>query len=317
MRAEIDIHPDMDGKCRSRSPDAIIAALADAQHGRVARRQLLAAGLGRGAIEHRIEHGRLHRVAQGVYAVGHRVGTREARLMEALLASGPEAALSHRAAAALWGLRRSELREVTVPRDRRSAAGVVVHRCRLPPDEVTVRDGMAVTTVPRTVFDLAAVRRERDVRRALREAERQRLVDALSLADLVERHPGRRGVATIRSILADARLGLDVTRSELEERFLDFVAASGLPRPATNIVVLGYECDVVWREHGVIVELDGHASHGTREGFEADRERDRILAVAGWHVIRVTWRQLATDAAAVRADLQRLLSRSRPTFSMT
>ena len=313
MPAEIDIDPTIGGECRCRSADELISALAEAQHGRVARRQLLAAGLGSRAIDHRVERRRLHVVLPGVYAVGHRGGTREARWMEALLACGPEAVLSHRAAAALWDLARYEHRDVTVPRDRRGSGGIVVHRARLAPDEVTTRRGMAVTTVPRTVFDLAAVRPHRDVRRAADEAERRQRWDVLSLADLVERHPGRRGVAVVRTILAEGRLGLDVTRSVFEERFLEFIAESGLPRPAVNALVLGYECDMVWHEAGLIAELDGHASHATRTRFEGDRERDRVLAVAGWCVIRVTWRQLATSPEALRADLHRLFARSRST----
>jgi len=295
----------------------VIAELADAQHGRVARRQLLAAGLGSRAIDHRVACGRLHVVLRGVYAVGHRAGSPDARWMEALLACGPEAVLTHRAGTARWGLRAYAVREVTVPRDRRGAGGVIVHRARLAPDEVTSLEGMAVTTVPRTIFDLAAVRPEREVRQALREAEYRQLTDVLSLADLVERYPGRRGVAVIRKILAERNVGLDVVNSEFEMRFLDFIARAGLPRPAVNVAVLGYQCDMVWHDQRLIVELDGHASHKTRDVFESDRERDRVLAVAGWHVIRVTWRQLVGQPDALRADLRRLLARSRSTFTPT
>jgi putative AbiEi antitoxin of type IV toxin-antitoxin system len=84
--------------------DALIAQLAERQHGVVARRQLLDLGLGRGAISERLACKRLHRVHRGVYAVGHRVISQRGWWMAAVLASGPDAVLSHRSAAALWGI---------------------------------------------------------------------------------------------------------------------------------------------------------------------------------------------------------------------
>ena len=133
-----------------------------------------------------------------------------------------------------------------------------------------------------------------------------RLADPLSLHHLVARHPGRRGVATLRALLADAALGTTVTRQELEHVFAAFVKEAGLPRPATNVLVEGYEVDAVWRDARLIVELDGRAVHSTRRAFESDRARDRALTVAGWRVIRVTWRQLHRDRAALAGDLHRL-----------
>jgi hypothetical protein len=143
------------------------------------------------------------------------------------------------------------------------------------------------------------------------EAVIKRLTDPLSLDVLVARYPRRRGVATIKAILANARLGLDVTRGELEERFQWFLDAYGLPKPELNVELEfgGRRCivDCVWRDRRLIVELDGHAAHATRVGFESDRARDRAITVAGWRVIRITWRQLHEYADALAADLRALL----------
>jgi restriction endonuclease-like protein len=232
--------------------------------------------------------------------------------MAAVLAAGRGAALSHRSAASLWRVRPTTrpLIEVTVDRQL-SRRGIEAHRGELARDEVTTVLGIPVTTLPRTLLDLAAVLARRDVERAVEEAEVLRLSDALSLVDLVARHSGRRGVATIRAILAAKRVGSSATRSELEERFLAFVERVGLPPPEVNASVQvrgrSIECDCVWRTWRLIVELDGHAFHATAAAFERDRARDRALHAGGWRVVRITWRQLHHDAAALAADLFGLL----------
>jgi hypothetical protein len=290
--------------------DAVIGALAERQHGVVDRAQLIDLGIGSRAIRHRVDCGRLHVVHRGVYAVGHRALTRAGRWMAAVLAQGLDAVLSHRSGARLWRIRSSEgVRiDVTVPRSRRSRAGIQVHHSSLPADEVTVENGIPVTTVPRTLFDLAAVVRPQEVERAINEAEFLRLTDPLSLDDLVSRHRGERGTKTLRAILDDRRIGTAITRSELEDRFLAFLDARGLPRPEVNVLVEGIEVDCLWRDQGLIVELDGHASHATRTTFESDRVRDRVLAVAGMRTVRVTWRQLHREPDELEFDLRRLLS---------
>lgn len=153
--------------------------------------------------------------------------------MAAVLAAGPGAALSHRSAGALFGLRHSDRLEVTAPRRRRLGPGITLHRSALAADEVTALDGIPVTTVPRTLFDLSAVLGPGRVARAVHEAEVRGLADPLPLSDLVERYPRRRGVATIRAILAERRPAA-VTRTELEDRFLAFLDEGGLPRPEVN-----------------------------------------------------------------------------------
>lgn len=317
---EVCVEPLSGVECELRKPsvgmaraDRALARLGGRQHGVVSRRQLLAAGLGRRAIGSRIERGSLHSIHRGVYAVGHAKLSTEGRWLAAVLSFGPEALLSHRSAARLWRLipgARSAA-EVTRPGKCRPRVGFVVHRSHVPEDERTIVDGIPVTTVPRTILDLAAVVGKRQVERAFNEAEVQRLTDPLSIPDLLDRYPGRRGTAVLREMLGDEARISGVTRNDFEERFVAFVDANGLPCPHFNadIAVRGrfFVVDCLWPEARLIVELDGRAVHGTRRAFEADRERDRLLLADGWRVVRITWRQLDAGAG-VAADLRRLLA---------
>jgi predicted transcriptional regulator of viral defense system len=298
--------------------DAALSELAFEQHGVVSRAQLIALGLGSGAIGRRLRAGRLHRLYSGVYAVGHRAISREGRWMAAVLFCGPEAVLSHRSAAALWGIRghSSGAIEVTTPRKSRSHQRIRRHFAVLPADEVTIRDGIPVTTVPRTLFDLAADHGVDAVEHALRQSERLRLYDGLSLEDLLGRHPRRRGSRTIRACLQRRReLPAGVTREELEARFLAFLDRLGLPRPRLNAwLSLGsrrYRPDCLWPEQRLIVELDGYETHGTWSSFQGDRDRDRRLTAAGYRTIRVTWSQLNRIPDEVAADLTAALQYKR------
>ena len=194
---------------------------------------------------------------------------------------------------------------------RRPRAGLSVHRVPLAPDEVTRRRTIPVTTAQRTLLDLAGVLGPRALRRAVNEAAVLRLPDAPSLGELVARHPRARGVGALRALLRSGQAGL--TRSELEDAFLTLVDRAELPRPRVNLVLEHargrVEADCVWPHAGVVVELDGYASHGTRLAFERDRARDRALQVAGWRVVRVTWRQLVEQPDAIAAELRALLGR--------
>jgi very-short-patch-repair endonuclease len=248
---------------------------------------------------------RLHR---GVYAVGHAALSVRGQWMAAVFASGAGAVLSHRAAAALWEIREATIAEVTTPRHRDRRAGIVLHRCTLDPDQVTVRHGIPATTVARTLIDLAAVLPRHQLERALNEAHYRRLLDPSSLDALIARHRRRRGLAALRGPINDQAISNARTRSELEARFLAFLDAHQLPRPRTNLPVHGYECDCVWAAQRLIAELDGHAAHATRAGFEADRHRDRTRQARGWRTVRITWRQLHRQEPALARDLRALLA---------
>lgn len=245
--------------------------------------------------------------------------------MGAVLFCGDGAVLSHRSAAALWGMRGhgSHAIEVTVPRKSRSRGSVHRHFAVLPADEVTEHDGLPVTTVPRTLLDLAgassasATRSVDTVEQALRQSERLRLYDALSLEDLLKRYPRRPGSRVLRECLRRRReLPNGVTREELEARFLAFLRRRRLPRPRLNAWLdLGsrrFQADCLWTRERLIVELDSHQSHDTWSSFESDRDRDRRLLAAGYRTMRVTWRQLHDIPGEVAADLRALLNPQAP-----
>jgi very-short-patch-repair endonuclease len=233
--------------------------------------------------------------------------------MAAVLAGGTEAVLSHRTAAMLWGLihRSSGPIEVTRPTNARRRPQIVLHRSPLPEDERTRVDGIPVTSVSRTIFDLAAVGSRPQVERALNEVEVLGLTDSLSIPDLLERYPRRGGSAVLRDLLSGAQGAGGIAQSDLEERFAAFLDAHELPRPRLNadLAVAGrfFSVDCLWPDQRLIVELDGRAVHGTARAFEADRERDRLLLVEGWRVMRITWRQLHDRQASIATDLRRVL----------
>jgi very-short-patch-repair endonuclease len=234
--------------------------------------------------------------------------------MAAVLASGPEAVLSHWSAAAFWMIRPNSrsIIDITTPHKSRSWDGIRRHHKALPTDEVTVEEGIPVTTVPRTILDLAATESADVVGNLLRESEYRQLSDRLSLWDLVERYPGRRGVRKVRTALE--RLKEEPSgrkRSRLEECFAPFLRLYRLPQPRFNDWILldgkRYQVDCHWPGTGQIVELDGWEGHGTRTAFREDRARDRQLRVAGYSVTRVTWHQLDDEPDVIAADLRALI----------
>jgi len=238
--------------------------------------------------------------------------TVESVWMAAVLACGTSAVLSYRSAAALWGILRTArtMIEVTAAQGRHPKPGIQLHSDLLAADEITTLRGIPVTTPARTLLDLAAVLDRHQLERAMSEAEVLRLTGALSLEELLARHPRRRCAATLHTLLDAGHSG--VSRSELEDRFLRFLSLSSLPLPELNVPMQvngdWIESDCVWRPQRVIVELDGHATHGTRAAFERDRKRDRALQANGWRVVRVTWRQLRDSPEAIAGDLRALLA---------
>jgi REase_MTES_1575 len=278
----------------------------------VSRAQLSMLAVGSGAIKHRVREGRLYSVHRGVYAiVGPRLLGPYGRWMAAVLACGPGAVLSHLAAAALWGIRRGTRIEVTQPRGRKRRPGIRVHWANLPADEITTHHGIPVTTVARTLFDLSAVVQRAELRSAFRQVDQLRLTDPVGVGPLIERYPRKPGIPILKAVFEEAQRGLGILKSELEERFQEFLVKAGLPRPLTNVLIEGIEVDFAWPAQRVIVELDGRSTHDTQHAFEEDRARDRRLEAAGWRVIRVTWRQLHDTPAELEADLRRLLRRGR------
>jgi len=270
-------------------------------------------------IKWRTRTGRLHRLHAGVYSIAPRqLLTRQGWWMAAVLASEPNAVLSHHTAAALWGVRSYSggAIHVTVPHKSTSTKRIRRHHSSLPADEVTVEEGIPVTSVHRTIFDLAVTVSVDEVVAMIKEAEYLNRWDRLSLPDLLERYPGKRGSRKIRFALQ--RLKEEPPgpkRSKLEERFAPFLRRHHLPLPRFNDwILLGpkrYQVDCHWPHLHLIVELDGWEGHSTRSAFQDDRARDRALKVAGFSVIHLTWNQLDVEAKAVASDLRQLLLRDR------
>lgn len=234
--------------------------------------------------------------------------------MAAVLASGPNAILSHWSAAALWMIRPNsrETIDVTVAHRSRSSGLIRRHVSRVPPDERTVEEGIPVTSVPRTVLDLAATEPADVVEAILAEVEFREHRDRLSLPDLLERYPGRRGVKRVREALRRLEEGPPRRRrSPLEERFVPFLRRHRLPLPRLNDwILLGaerFQVDCHWPGTGQIVELDSWQAHGTRSAFRSDRRRDRVLRTAGYTVTHLTWAQLDEEPQEIAADLKILL----------
>jgi very-short-patch-repair endonuclease len=285
----------------------LVAAVARRQHGLITRARLIELGLGPHAIGNWVRAGHLHRVHRGVYAVGHAGLTMHGRFLAAVLAHGDEAALSHRTAAVLWRLlpMRGPRIDVTVPRggQRRRRRLIVLHRSVLSPEEVGSVEAVPVTCPRRTIVDLADFCSPRELERVLDEAAYLRL-------DLAGLQPirGRRGSGRLARVLADHDFGSTRTMNDFEEALFALCRRHRLPPPLVNQRVGRFKPDFVWRPQRLIVETDGWQAHGTRTAFERDRVRDAALTASGWRVVRITWRRLRREPAAVAAQLSRLLA---------
>jgi very-short-patch-repair endonuclease len=283
-----------------------VAEFARHQCGVVSRVQLAALGLSSSAISRWDAAGRLHRVLPGVYAVGHSAVPLQGRLTAALLYAGPRAVFSHTTAAWLWSLIDAEPTRihVTVPARRGSLPTLCVHRSRSV--EVARYRNLPLTTVPRTLLDLAAILPSAQIRRALAEADYRRLVDPTDVEAALGR--GRAGSSALRRALEEHNPSLARTLSALEERFLELCRKSQIPLPEVNVKIAGLMVDAFWRQQRLVVELDGHAAHGSAAALERDRQRELKLRAAGYSVMRYTWQQVTEQSELVLADLRAALA---------
>jgi predicted transcriptional regulator of viral defense system len=279
----------------SESPPLWLAVsdLAGRQWGVVSVAQLRALGAGRSAITRRVQAGQLHRLFPGVYAVGHATLGREGRRLAAVLACGPDAVLSHRTAASHWELLRTDQTriDVTALRGRHGAPGIRLHRTRsLDAQDTTNHEGIPITSVSRTLLDLAATARATELERALAQAERLQLYDHRAITDLIARSNGHRGTRVLaQATTREAKW----TRNEWEAAFLELIRQAGLPEPQTNDAFHApdhghCEPDYHWPAHQVIVETDGWDTHRTRKAFRDDRAKDAALTASGYRVLRFT-----------------------------
>jgi hypothetical protein len=289
-----------------------IAALAEAQGGVVARRQLLAVGLSSASIARHVAGGRLHTVARGVYAVGHGLVGADGRRWAAVLALGPGAVVSHGTAADAWDIRPSAsgLVQVTVGRGGRARRpGVRLHRVALAADEATTLSGLPITTPSRTLLDMAGSGlRGRPLEAALDRAERLRALDFADLGALLDRYPDRRGSRALRTALDRYVPGSIETLSILEELVLGLCDRHGIPRPLVNAAVLGRRRDFHWPDRRLVVEADSYAWHRSPSALSDDRERDVELTLNGYTVLRFTYEQVTKRRRYVVSALRRALA---------
>jgi len=286
-----------------------IAKLASRQHGNVTAAQLREAGLTRNQVARRAAAGQLVKRHTGVYAVGHRPLTRLSLWLAAVLALGLGAVLSHRAAGALWGIVEGPVvTEVTVPPDtgRGRRDGIRVHRARLRPEDVVWLHGIPVTSLVRTMLDLAAVQSPPELERAFEQAQVLHHLAPEDVAVEVLCRRRSRGNGRLRRLLVDAVDPAKV-RSALELRFLKMCEAQIIPRPLVNERIDGWELDFLWADAEVVVETDGERFHRTAAQRRRDAEKDAHFRGRGFTVIRLTWADVveapSETGAAVRAAL--------------
>lgn len=294
----------LDGRNDKRSRQAW--ALAGRQHGIVTRQQLLRLGFGPRSIEHRVAHGRLHPLMHGVYAVGWPTLTPRRRWMAAVLACGDEAMLSHRSAAAFWGIARERPDQVDVSIRRRSQLkrpGLKVRsRPTLRPEDVVVKDHIPATAVTRTLVDLATELDPIAVERAVNEADKHGLTDPEALRAALDRYEGEPGAPRLRKLLD--KLTFRLSDSELEIFFRPIAVEAGLPFPLSKQVVNGWEVDFYWPDLGLVIETDGLRYHRTASSQTRDVRRDRAHALAGMTPLRFTHYEIRYEPNRVRAELK-------------
>jgi hypothetical protein len=256
-------------------------------------------------IQTRIQRGQLHRLHRGVYAIGHTQLTAKGRWRAAVLACGLRALLSHRPAGALHEVMMipAGLIDVVAP-GRHHHPGIRAHLADV---EGTVIDGIPVTTLPVTLLHLAAAGPPRWVNRALEQAQRRNVFDARPIRELLEQARGCPGRAALQRALDALPEEPVFLQSELEQRFRELCDDHGIPRPLFNQYAAGHLVDCLWPGRRLIVEVDGYATHQTRGAFEHDRARDVDLTLAGYTVLRFTWRQVCDTPDAVAAALRRAL----------
>lgn len=288
-----------------------LAALAGQQYGHVTLAQLWALGFSRGAIEHMCRVGRLIRVHQGVYAVGHRRLDPLARIAAAVLAGGPSALASHSSAAFLWGmLKRWEgPADVCGPRTRRPT-GIRMHTSTtLTPPDIRQQLGIRVTSPARTLLDIAPAMTDAQLARAAREARLNRFLRLPDLRELLTRQPRHPGATRLKALAATTT---GPTRSDFEDVYLGFARRFNLPTPLVNTTIAGYEVDILYPAEKVVIELDGYEFHRDRRSFLRDREKGAALAAEGFLTVYETWdRIIGAGAEREAARLHKTLATRR------
>jgi hypothetical protein len=316
---------------RRREREVRVLKLAKQQHGAVSLSQLRSLGLTDSNVLYRVSTGRLHRIHCGVYALGRPDLPAKGRWMAAVLACGPGAVLSHPSGGALHGIRQSAATQIDVTVTRPylpTHRGIRAHRhTELTAADITEVDGIPVTSVPRTLLDLATTLTQPQLEHACEQAVLEGVFDLNAIGELLARSHGRRGVRRLRAALARGDLGANMPASGLERRFRDLCSGAGLPPPEINrYLLLGdeyHKVDFLWRRQRVVIEVDSDRYHSTGWQRRRDAKRDTLLLAHGYASGRVTEEDIdqrpqqavQTAATLIQAPLpsqQRHLTRTRP-----
>lgn len=281
------------------------------QHGVIARRQLLELGMSASGIKVRIANGRVHPVWRGVYAVGRPQLTQEGWWMAAVLACGPNAALSDLSAGGLWRvLTPWGPIHVTVPADEQhDRPGIVVHRRRQAEADVTRHMGIPLIAVVPTLVDLATTLSRDALEAAISEADKLDLIDPDRLRVELETYRARPGVAILRRTLD--RHSFRPTDSWLERRFLPIARRAGLGTPETRRYANSWRVDFYFEELGLIVETHGLRYHRTAFQQARDLLREHSHAVAGVFPLAFSYDQVRYEPAYVENTLRTVAARLR------
>jgi hypothetical protein len=297
-----------------------VAELASGQRGRISRDQLRQTGLSDQQIARWVKAGRLHRVHESIYAVGHRAEPPRAYLLAAVLAGGEGAVLSHRSAAAHLGLISWSPRDVDVmvPRSgERDRDGIRFHRPKVyGPQDRWVFEDIPCTTIARTLVDLGSVLKLHQLERAVEQAELLKVLDVRAISDVLARISRPRGVRNLRRCLGAERLDASLARSNLERRFLRICVNASLPRPTLQHPIehapgTWHKVDFAWPAIRLAIEVDGGAIHTTPTAARRDRRLDRQIRNTGWRVERFMEDDIVDTPEVVLVALRTLLSASR------
>jgi len=291
--------------------ESAIERVAGRQLNLVTTRQLVDCGLGERVVSYRSRQRRLHRLHRGVYAIHPPPYTREQRWLAAVLACGRGAFLCGPSAAWHWTIAEVPARSIHVrspTRAGRSRRGITVHHGRVDPRDARIKHSIPCVSVDLVLIELAPASTEAELEVMLVAAESLGLLKRGRLAELVAERAGRPGMGRLASILA---LEPALTRSELERLFLPVWRPAGLERPlAGHPIDVGQKrpltVDFAWPELRMVVEADSQRFHGDWERSAVDRERDQLLALAGWRCHRFVRDYVAAEPDRVAARLRSL-----------
>jgi very-short-patch-repair endonuclease len=296
----------------SRSRDQAVARIAARQRTLVTAAQLAACGLGKDAVAHRVNSGRLHPIFHGVYSMGCGELPPLAPELGALLACGKNSLVSHLSAAFVWGFRKSPPAEVelsVVGRCCESRKGIRVHRIQaIDRAELRRHKGLWISSPARTLLEIATTLPRHGLADAVSDAIGERLVNRRDIEATLARNRGRRGSARLAEVIGDEG-ATTITRSRAEKAFLRLIRKAGLPEPEVNVRFGRYVPDFMWREQRLIVELDSYRFHGGPKGFDNDHDKDLVYREAGFDVLRPTRYHVIKQPARILVLVAQALAR--------